>query len=72
MTKEEYDKLSDDDKEMMQIGAKCLTRIINEMEKCEVGEDESVLIFSCKDADGEPYFFNVTGYKQNSPQKHDV
>ena len=72
MTLEEFDKLSDEEKEMMQIGAKCLTKIINEMEKCEVGEDKSVLIFSCKDADGKPYYFNLTGFMKDSPEKHDV
>lgn len=72
MTKEDFDKLSEDEKSMMQIGANSLKRIINEMIKCEATDDGG-LIFKTIDAkSGRQRYFTLTGYEENSPEKHDV
>ena len=75
MKKENYDKLSEEEKDMMQIGARALTRIINEMNKCEAKEDGS-LIYRCEDAENPDIvrYFILTGYEKNgdSPQKPNV
>lgn len=72
MTKEEFNNLPDEEKKMLHLGAGCLTKIMNQMVKCELGDDESTMIFTCRDDDGDEYFFNVTGYKINSPKKPDI
>lgn len=84
MTKEEYDTLPEEEKEMMQVGANLLNRILHEMIKVEIGEDVSVLVFTTRDIEGNVAYFNVSGYVKaeddnvdatlddTSPQNHDV
>lgn len=84
MTKEEFDKLPEEEQAMMQIGARLLTRIMNEMEKVESGDDPSVLVFTTRDVEGNTAYFNVSGYvkaeddnvdatlEDISPQNRDV
>lgn len=70
MTKEDYGKLTDEEKENMQIGGAVLSRILETMESCEPTEDGD-LIFKTNEGKG----FVLMGFiknEENSPEKPDI